>query len=299
MDCLGAGRKNTFIAFDPRSGHIFWDSSYKGLIIFWNIYSPVVLPYDFDNDGVNEIVISAGGNPSIPSHIHERDPGIIFTVSGKTGEFIGKYLTIPERKETYMSPVLHVQADDSAYLLIGSGGETVPGNLYMISLPDFYDFVMRNSEFEKPSFKGNFNTDIENTFVEDRSITKLYILYGAEAKGVMVPPVLVDINKDGNKDILVSSFDGKLALYNGWTFELMWERNFDCFETYTTAAPGYFNEDETLDVMLIQNLGTFDRYANSSVLVLDGKDGSTLWQMDARRYFNYFEVKLNINLFFL
>ena len=39
----------------------------------------------------------------------------------------------------------------------------------------------------------------------------------SEKKGVMVPPVLVDMTGDGVKDILMNSFDGDVVLFNGET----------------------------------------------------------------------------------
>jgi hypothetical protein len=58
---------------------------------------------------------------------------------------------------------------------------------------------------------------------------------------------------------------------------------FECHETYTTPSPGYFDDDDIIDFMLIQNLGTFDFYTRSSILVLSGKNGSVIWQMDTPR----------------
>jgi hypothetical protein len=29
----------------------------------WNVYTPIILPVDLNDDGVNEIVIAHGGNP--------------------------------------------------------------------------------------------------------------------------------------------------------------------------------------------------------------------------------------------
>ena len=91
LDCLGSGRKNTFLAFDPRTGSIIWDSSFEyDINPNWNIYNPLILDVDFDNDGCSDIIISAGGNPTIPSDQHDREPGFIYVISGSTGKIIGK-----------------------------------------------------------------------------------------------------------------------------------------------------------------------------------------------------------------
>lgn len=202
--------------------------------------------------------------------------------SGKTGLRIGQELILPEDRETYMSPVLHTQKDNSSYILIGSGGETIPGHLYIISLADFYSFILNKTDYE---FKGTFKSKkyLDKNFKQDSKIKGLYSVYKSVSKGIMVPPVLVDVNQDGTKDILMLSFDGAVVMFNGLNFEKIWERKFDCYETYTSPSPGYFNDDDILDFMLVQNLGTFDYYLNSSILILNGLDGSILWQMNTAR----------------
>jgi hypothetical protein len=186
-DCLASGRKSTFLAFEPKTGKVFWDASYTSIFNDnWNIYNPLILPYDVDNDNVNDVVISTGGNPAIPSENHEREAGLIMMFSGKTGQMIGKELKLPDEKETYMSPVLHVQKDKSAYLLIGNGGETVNGFLYIIGLPNFYKHIMNDTSASHISFKGNFSSKILESFERDENITSLYKLFKTDSKGVMV-----------------------------------------------------------------------------------------------------------------
>ncbi len=187
-DCLASGRKSTFLAFDPKTGKTFWDASYTSIFNEnWNIYNPLVLPYDLDHDGVNDVVISTGGNPTIPSEVHERQAGLIMLFSGKSGEMIGNPLKLPNEKETYMSPVLHVQKDESAYLLFGNGGETVSGVLYIISLPNFYKHIMNNTLTDQIAFRGNFSSNkILERFEKDENITSLYKLFITKLKGVMV-----------------------------------------------------------------------------------------------------------------
>jgi hypothetical protein len=292
FDCIGSGRKRTLMAFNPHNGSIYWDISFQiDINDNWNFYNAIVLPYDLDNDQVYELIISTGGNPTIPPEQHNRESGRVYTFSGRTGHQIGRYIQMPEDKETYMSPVMHVQKDGSTYLLFGSGGETVPGNLYIMSLPDFYYYITNqaasvNKDENRPTFKGNYssvNTFVRKLRIIDRNVDKMFRLFKSKTKGVMVPPVLADVDNDGTSDILVMSFDGKMTMYNGETFDIMWNRTFECHEAYTSPAPGHFDDDGILDFMVAQNLGTFDRYKNSSLLVLSGFDGSLLWQMKSPR----------------
>lgn len=50
--------------------------------------------------------------------------------------------------------------------------------------------------------------------------------------GVMVPPVCVDVNADGVQDILLLTFDGHLALYNGKTLKPSWIADFRGMQSY-------------------------------------------------------------------
>jgi len=54
----------------------------------------------------------------------------------------------------------------------------------------------------------------------------------SEGKGVMVPPVLVDVNKDGVRDILMNSFNGVMILYDGETLAPLWKIELENRESY-------------------------------------------------------------------
>ena len=44
MDCLGAGRRGSFTAFDPYKGRLLWDpqtGSESYIEYAWNIYNPL------------------------------------------------------------------------------------------------------------------------------------------------------------------------------------------------------------------------------------------------------------------
>ena len=244
-DCLGAGRQGTLVAFDPRVGAVFWrNDRVHSRHPLWNFYNPLVLPVDLDGDGVNDLVISHGGNPTIPSEVHEREAGCLLLISTRTGEQIGEPFWMPDGKETYMSPVLY----GNSSVLFGTGGETVPGALYSISIDN-----LRKQE---------------NRFA---------ILVQSLTKGIMVPPIVVDMNGDGTDDILVSGFDGTLTFIEGKSWKPLWTRVFDGFEYYASPAPGDFNGDGFVDFMLIINHGEWDKYDYSQVIVVDGLTGDTIW----------------------
>jgi hypothetical protein len=171
---------------------------------------------------MNDILISHGGNPTIPSYVHQRDAGCLIIISSRNGNQIGEPFWMPDGKETYMSPVLY----GNSTILFGTGGETVAGGLYGISLENIIErknrYVMIMKSFEK---------------------------------GIMVPPIVLDIDHDGIDDILVSCFDGTVELIQGKTMKSLWKKIFDGFEFYTTPAPGDYNSDSFVDFMIILNHG--------------------------------------------
>lgn len=55
------------------SGTVLWseDSEKKYVNRGWNIYSVTVIP-DMDNDGVADLIISHGGDPTVPAEVRSR-----------------------------------------------------------------------------------------------------------------------------------------------------------------------------------------------------------------------------------
>ena len=47
-----------------------------------------------------------------------------------------------------------------------------------------------------------------------------------------MPPICVDVNADGVQDILLLTFDGHLALYNGKTLKPIWIADFHGMQSY-------------------------------------------------------------------
>ena len=92
-----------------------------------------------------------------------------------------------------------------------------------------------------------------------------FMYFSGVEKGVMVPPVIIDVDGDAVDDILVSLFEGKLVLKNGRDFSVMWTASFPGTETYSTPAPGFFDDDDVIDFMVHLSSGTWPRYNSSNV----------------------------------
>ncbi|XP_067662183.1 protein FAM234B-like isoform X2 [Haliotis asinina] len=280
-DCIVTGRQSTVQAVDLRKGKTLWFSDGAEYPAYftqtWNVYQPVLLP-DVDADGVEDIVVSHGGDPNIEPEVHNRTAGRLIILSGATGKPLGKYLVLPDSKETYMTPVKYTARDGSQYLLFGSGGETVPGDLMAIALPDLYTVT---DQKVLPHSKGDFGW---KKILPKYSDNNIMYLYRGKLKGVMVPPVIVDVDNDGEKDILVSAFDGEMVMLDGKTLTAKWRTGFPNMESYSTPAPGYFNDDNVLDFMVHWSSGAWPEYTSSDTLVLNGRNGKTLWKDRARMY---------------
>ena len=253
MDCLVIGRGAGFVAIDGRDGSLLWAVDPSVVFPPYNFYFPLIIE-DLDNDGVSDIINMHGGDSSYDSDEHNRSPGYLVVISGRTGQSLSSPILTPDGHESYMSPVLFKLNGKDDLVLFGSGGETVPGSLWAVSLTSIHHQIKINADY-KPSIndshhpcfmKGtDFNKirpSFDNTVFDfDRPIfvtsshnsmrfcpswegvspiwnkygVCLYELYRSESKGIIVPPVIVDLNHDGVDDLVVSAFDGHTVAFDG------------------------------------------------------------------------------------
>ncbi len=54
--------------------------------------------------------------------------------------------------------------------------------------------------------------------------------------GVMNPPVLTDLNKDGTVDIVIAMFNSTIAAIDGESFQFIWSYNLPNTESYTCVS---------------------------------------------------------------
>ncbi|XP_045211867.2 uncharacterized protein LOC123563244 [Mercenaria mercenaria] len=276
-DCIGTGRSGQIAAFNPYKGETIWTCEDDEVFqADWNTYHAAALP-DWDGDGVPEVLIANGGDTSKQPDEHDRAPGRLVVLSGATGKAVSKrYLEMPNSKETYMSPVMFTPLEGGAtYILFGSGGETVAGDLMGISLKDFCLYILGDDAEICTQYSASEYTEV------DKDENGIFVIYRGEEKGVMVPPVVVDYDSNGVKDILMTSFEGINNLYSGDDLHLIWTANFSGMETYGTPAPGYFNDDSYVDFMVTWNQGVWMTYESVNVYVISGVDGSILWTLQS------------------
>ncbi|XP_022252488.1 uncharacterized protein LOC106468446 isoform X1 [Limulus polyphemus] len=247
-DCIGAGRMAGLLAVSGKDGTVIWnfkDSDAK--IKTSNMYTPVYIN-DINSDGVPDLVQIHGGDPLKEPGSPTRLIGRLLVISGRNGQVV-QWVEVPDKKESYYSPQILTHPDGSQLVMFGTGGETHGGSLWYISLAD-----LLNGHIEKAD-----------------------TIYTDKYKGIMTPPVLIDITKDGVLDIVMAMFNSSVIAFNGLTFETIWVSHFPSSESYSTPGVGYFNDDDVPDFIVNYQTGPgFPVYYYTQTTILDGRNGQHL-----------------------
>ena len=254
-DVIIGGRNAQLKVISGNDGSKIWEYSIsnhkhdaKGYMRF-NFFNPQVIP-DQNHDGVNDLLVSNGGNiRAYKKNGEDRYPGVLGVLSGKTGEIIAAD-TIPDGKETYMSPLVFDNKDGGKSIIYGSGGETLGGHLYEATLED----LMNN----------------------DLSTSK--VLLSKEGNGFVAPANLADINRDGSLDIIVNWHGGETIAIDGETQEIIWQVKFENTELNSSPVPGDVTLDGIPDYFSSFSIGKWPKNKGSVQVVMDGSDGSILYQ---------------------
>lgn len=98
-----------------------------------------------------------------------------------------------------------------------------------------------------------------------------------------MPPVLVDLTKDGVLDIVMALFNSSVIAIDGLTFRKIWSYTTAHSESYSTPAAAYFNNDNIPDFFINYSVGPgYPLYYYSESTVLDGKTGRPLLRQPFR-----------------
>ena len=255
-DVVMSGRSGQLMAIDGVCGQVLWDFRRDGQPDFplYNIYTPALVP-DQNADQVPDLVVAQGGDVTKRPSDPNRPPGMLMVVSGKDGALLA-YDTMPDGRETYMSPVVFEQAGE-IQLLFGSGGETMGGSFYQSTLRA----LMNNS------------------------LQEAKILASDPEQGFIASPLRHDLNADGTPDILVNSVAGRLIALDGATHRVLWEAGIDNAEVYTSPAVGYFNADAVPDVFVNFGIGIWPDQVQCRQMAFSGTDGSVIFE-DSLSFFS-------------
>jgi outer membrane protein assembly factor BamB len=258
-DRVIGGRNGGLLAIDGAQGENLWVFSPAGHQAasngLFNFYSSLALE-DVDGDDLPDVLVTNGGDSrSSPGQI--RPPGHVLVLSGATGRIIHR-LVSPDGNEIYCSPTLWDRGAGGVDLVFGTGGETLPGSLWRVPLADVRAGDLGAAEA---------------------------ILGPVVDKGYVAPPSYVDLDRDGVLDIVVNSFDARVVAVSGADLHTLWQFDFGNFETQTSPAIGFFDDDDVPDVLSTANKGTFPLWEFGEVAVLSGATGAPIWRHQLADYF--------------
>ena len=252
QDVIIGGRSASLFALNGKNGKIIWKfDKTKGGIKWFNFFNAQFIR-DQDRDGVEDILVSNGGNVmAAPFDRKERMPGNLVVLSGINGKLLAR-AQVPDGNETYMSVVAWPTDDNQDYRVVyGTGGETLGGNLYVTTL----SAIMKGE------------------------LSKSILLDTSPTKGYIGPPVLADITKDGVADIIANAVEGKLLAFDGSTYKPIWSVKVPETEAYSSVAPGYFTgNDDIPDFFATYAVGQWPDLGWSRQLMVDGATGRIVYE---------------------
>ena len=247
QDVIIGGRSAELIAINGRTGEVLWRFDKKaGKEKWYGFYNSQFIK-DQDNDGLEDILTSNGGNVwAAPHETKKRPPGTLVVISSRTGKLLAM-AKMPDKRETYMSvSALPVDNEKDYKIIFGTGGETVGGNLYVTTL----------------------STVLKGDFLKDARL-----LDSSPNNGYVAPAVWADITGDNVPDIIANAVEGKLVAFDGNSYQMLWSVKEQGTEAYSSIAPGYFTDDKVLDFFVSYAVGQWPKLEWSRQFMVNGATG--------------------------
>ncbi|WP_158408763.1 outer membrane protein assembly factor BamB family protein [Fibrella aestuarina] len=251
-DVIIGGRSAELQAIDGKTGHLIWefftatDSMAHKRAGWFNFTNGQLIP-DQDADGLDDLLIANGGDATIMDTKSPRPVGRLLLLSTRTGHILHQ-ARVPDGKETYCSPVISKRGSDPAQWLVlfGTGGEAIGGCLYKATLGDLFHDNLANAK----------------------------LLVTEAKKGIVAPPLVCDLNRDGTPDYLVTTVAARTLAIDGKTDRVLWTFSAPGAETYSMPAVGYFTGNDSIpDFFVSYAVGTYPVYGRGIQFLLDGATG--------------------------
>ncbi|MDF1565217.1 MAG: PQQ-binding-like beta-propeller repeat protein [Deltaproteobacteria bacterium] len=260
QDVLTGGRTLDFYALDGKTGKTLWSLRQKNRnTARLNFNGAVPLP-DLDGDGVAELLLSQGGSYDDEHRLVGRS----LVVRGASGKLLAKQRSA-DKKEIYTFPA-YEEAGGGPRAILGSGGWTLPGHLFAVSVPSWEE------QWRLPS----------------------------PGRGFVSSPSLFDLRAPGATepllDVVAIDFDANLLRVDGRSGEVVWTVKNEGFETTSTPAPGRFGGDATVDVVAAISRGKLPVYEDhAEVIWVDGATGAVLERKTVGVYIQASPVTVDLN----
>ena len=252
VDVVMGGREGVLTAFDGPTGKVLWRLLGEDVVktpFPYYFLTPAIVD-DVNGDGVSDLIDTYGGNDTrMPRE--PRDSGYVMVISGADGKVLATH-AVPDGAETYASPVVYRRRDGQAWVIFGTGGESLGGAEFRAPVASLLD--------------GTFSTRAER-------------LVSPGTKGVIAPPTLLDLNGDGELDVVISTFDGRLIAVDGATARPLWQHDDPREESYHQPAvvrlggPG-----NPLGLFISRGIGAFPKYVGTVHRLYAAVDGRMLYE---------------------
>jgi outer membrane protein assembly factor BamB len=252
MDVFIGGREACFMSIDGATGEILWEfwkeKNADPRKAGWLNFFCTQWVEDQNKDGYKDLLVTNGGDYLALPNQKKRPAARIMILSGKNGDILND-VSFHEDRESYYAPHTIIDSEGNTKIIYASGGETVDGSLWSV---DFTDLSKRKMKISK-------------------------LLLKDEIKGIILNSILADLNGDKHDDLVVAHMSGKITAVDIANNRNIWQKEHEGYECYVTPSFGYFNEDKIPDVFTILAFGSFPMYSSFKLIVLDGKDGSTIY----------------------
>lgn len=252
-DCFLTGPKAQFYTISGKNGRIIWRLDLKEEIRYNSniaFHTPLLLPRDFDSDGLNDILVMHGGDYRRTKSTAAR----LICLSSRTGRILF-WDEVPDKKDSEIPAILFNRNAkhnlDTVEIIYGTGSFNHNGSLWAINLDEFN---------QKNSLKNSIQ------------------IHEDCCKGIVTPPILIDLNKDHIQDIVIAKSNSTLTAINGRTFVELWHTKFSLnTEFYIPPSVGFFDDDDVPDFLVQYEIGDgFPSSYYSEVQVLNGKNGKPM-----------------------